>query len=209
MRAVADYLASLSSRRLVLLGAGCLALAGGVIAALEPRGARPFKTLLALLIAVGLVSLGLALVRWARALGARRPALLRLWLLGGALALAMAGFCTYSLGFYWKETNDFCGMAHYADTVEERRAQLAEGQRRLSSVFSILPELVGFKVSATCAMAARDIDRMDRGLCPYHMTTETPCACGEDRWPPPRPCEAPQCVIGGDPERLRCHGDPW
>lgn len=208
-REIAELLRSMSNRRLVLLGVACVAVASVVIAALGPRGASPFMSLLVLLIATGVVSLGLALVRWARALGARNPARLRLLILAGVVVLAGAGFSTYSLGFYWKETFQICGTAHYADTIEERRAALAEGQLRLKSVFSILPELVGFRVSFDCALAARDLERLERGLCPYHMTTGTPCTCGQDRWPPSRECEDPQCVIGGSPERLRCFGDPW
>lgn len=208
-RAIADLLRSMSNRGLVLLGVACIAVAGGVIAALEPRGARPYTALLALLLATGVVSLGLALVRWATALRAERPARLRRWLIAGAVVVAGAGFSTYSLSFYWKATRKLCWSAQHSDTVEQRRAALAEGQRRLASLFSILPELVGFRVSEDCASAARDIERLERGLCPYHMTTGTPCACGEDRWPPSRECRYPQCVVGGRPERLRCSGDPW
>jgi hypothetical protein len=94
--------------------------------------------------------------------------------------------------------------------LAERRAALERGKARLGSPFSLLPELIGFRVSKLCATAERDFDRMKRGLCPFEMDEKIPCTCGAERWPDDGRCrESVQCLVDENPERLRCPGDPW
>lgn len=196
--------------RLALIGVACLGLAGLTIALADDTALlRSLSHLLALPIAVGVVAIGLAAarvtMRWLEA----QPADTRESRLGtivGVVGLGGLGaaFAVYSLSIYWKRTQIECWDAWQGETVEERAAALHRGKQRLGSVFSLLPEAVGFRVSATCEEAERDLARVRSGLCPRYMMRSWPCRCGGDSYPADARCEHPQCQVGANPEQLVC-----
>lgn len=198
--------ARLRMRQPVLVGAALLAL-GALLALLMderilPRMPRTVG---------GVLGAGVALVLWgALRAWSRQPAKRRLWWgLAAVVVVGGATFATYSLGFYWKRTVDLCSDALTADTLEGRAARLVEGQRHRRSVFSLLPELIGFR-AYTCDAAEQNLALLRAGVCPTsfaYLSTAIPCLCGEDRWSAER-CATRRgsCVPaeGTRPARIEC-----
>lgn len=163
----------------------------------------------------GVLGTGAALVLWgALRVWSRQPANRRVWWgVAAVVVIAGATFVTYSLGFYWKRTVDLCGDALIADTLEARAARLAEGQQHRRSVFSVLPELIGFR-AYTCDAAEQNLELLRAGVCPTsyaHLSRAIPCRCGEDAWSAERcptghgACEPAE---GTRPARIECI-DGW
>jgi hypothetical protein len=142
----------------------------------------------------GILGVGVVLVlRGALRVWSRQPLARRVWWgVGAIVVVAVATFMTYSLGFYWKRTVDMCSDALTADTLEARAALLVEGQRHRRSVFSLLPEVIGFR-AYTCDAAEQNLALLRAGVCPTsfaYLSTAIPCLCGEDRW------SAERCATG-------------
>ena len=209
-RIVAEFLRTQTPKTVLGIGAACLLRAGIAIAAADSvRVLRPLIHVLGLLLATAVSAIGLGVIRLLAAWPRRHPAERRGKLaaslgFGVAAVLVGSGFCTYSLSFYWKVTCNECWEAGQGRSFEERRAALARGKQRLASVLSVLPELVGFRVSSICAGAERDIQRMERGSCAWFPVRDVPCRCGGQVYPRDAECEHSRCAVRQSPERLTC-----
>ncbi len=197
----------LHRRRPIVVGSALIALGALLLLLMDERLIPRMMGTYGLVLGTGVGLFGWGVVGWLRA----RPAANRQasWI-GAFAAVAVAAFATYSLGFYWKETLRICGEALYLDTLDAREARLAVGRAHRSSVFSILPELVGFRVNE-CDYAEQNLKLLRAGVCPTvysSISPSTPCACGAQRWPDDCPSGRGYCEQGSvaGASRLVCKG---
>ncbi len=120
------------------------------------------------------------------------------------LFLVTTPYSIYSLGFYWKATARACDRAHMAPSLSAREGFLKTGAERASSIFSVLPDLVGFRGADRCSFAARDLKLIGQGECPFYLLEGVPCRCGADRWPDDAQCVDPKCIRYEEEPRFSC-----
>ncbi|MCB9703785.1 MAG: hypothetical protein H6711_17950 [Myxococcales bacterium] len=204
-RLIAAFLRGRSAWQLLVIAV--ITTSAGLLMIYQLRSStlRMLKIVLMLLFATAGAALIVGLVRRAEEVQAGRR-----WLpyLGGILgSAAVIAFATYSLGHFRRDMIAGCNYARLPDTIEERRAEMAEAEARLRSPFAILPALTSDAAARECEESRADLDRLDRGLCTHWPIKGVECVCGDERAPYAR-CPEPRCMHApGVADRFYCVGD--
>ncbi|MCA9693660.1 MAG: hypothetical protein KC636_28960 [Myxococcales bacterium] len=207
-RLIAELLRKRTAWQLVLIAAACTAAALYFQYSARPSTLRTFRVVLLLLYGTAGAGLIVGLVRRAEDPQARGAAA---WarFVGAVVGLAgLIAFVTYSFGHHRRDATASCNASVLPDTLEERRAALAEAEAMLASPFHLLPGLVDPRAAAECERSRVDLARVDQGLCTRWPIVGRACQCGEERYPYAR-CEEPRCMYKpGLADRFDCVGDP-